>query len=141
MIMKKMYPVIFTQTKDCVLVEVPDLEILTEGKDIESAIEMARDAISVTIVSMEDNDEYIPAPSKMSEIDITNSTFFRSGESFLSLVDTDVNEYRKKIETKPVRRNVSLPSWLNHAADTAGINVSKVLQEALISVLGITRKY
>lgn len=139
--MKKMYPVIFTQTKDCVLVEVPDLEILTEGKDIESAIEMARDAISVTIVSMEDNDEHIPAPSKMSGLDMTKGTFFSSGESFLSLVDTDVSEYRKKIETKPVRRNVSLPSWLNHAADVAGINVSKVLQEALINVLGITRKY
>jgi len=30
--MKKMYPVIFTQTADCVLIEVPDLDILTEGK-------------------------------------------------------------------------------------------------------------
>ncbi len=141
MIMKKMYPVIFTQTKDCVLVEVPDLEILTEGKDIESAIEMARDAISVTIISLEDNDERIPTASKMSEIDISSSTFYNLGETFLSLVDANVYEYRKKIETKPVRRNVSLPSWLNHAADVAGINVSKVLQEALINVLGITRKY
>lgn len=139
--MKKMYPVIFTQTKDCVLVEVPDLEILTEGKTIESAIEMARDAISVTIVSLEDNNEEIPVPTRMSEVDIVHSTFFVSGDSFLSLVDTDVDEYRKKIETKPVRRNVSLPSWLNHAADNAGINVSKVLQEALINVLGITWKY
>ena len=57
--MKKMYPVIFTQTNDCVLVEVPDLEILTEGKDMETAIEMARDAISITIVSMEDNKEQV----------------------------------------------------------------------------------
>lgn len=139
--MKKMYPVIFTQTKDCVLVEVPDLEILTQGKDVESAIEMARDAISVTIISMEDHDELIPVPSKMSDMDMTKSEFFKSGESFVSLVDTDVNEYRRKIETKPVRRNVSLPSWLNYAADASGINVSKVLQEALINVLGITRKY
>lgn len=139
--MKKMYPVIFTQTKECVLVEVPDLEILTEGTNIESAIEMARDAISVTIVSMEDNGEFIPIPSKMTDINIANSTFGNSGETFLSLVDTDVDEYRKRIETKPVRRNVSLPSWLNHAAEVSGINVSKVLQEALISTLGITRKY
>lgn len=139
--MKKMYPVIFTQTKECILVEVPDLEILTEGTNIESAIEMARDAISVTIVSMEDNGEFIPIPSKMTDINIANSTFGNSGETFLSLVDADVDEYRKKIETKPVRRNVSLPSWLNHAAEVSGINVSKVLQEALISTLGITRKY
>ena len=139
--MKKMYPVIFTHTNDCVLVEVPDLNILTEGKNMEDAIEMARDAISVTIVSMEDNQEIIPTPTKMSDVDITQSTFSELGESFSSLVDADVYEYRKKIETKPVRRNVALPSWLNHAADISGINVSKVLQDALISVLGISPKY
>ena len=139
--MKKMYPVIFTQTNDCVLVEVPDLNILTEGKNMEDAIEMARDAICVTIVSMEDNQEAIPTPTKMSKVDVIHSTFSELGESFSSLVDADVDEYRKKIETKPVRRNVSLPSWLNHAADISGINVSKVLQEALISVLGISQKY
>ena len=139
--MKKMYPVIFTQTKECVLVEVPDLEILTEAKDLENAIEMSRDAISITIVSLEDNGQAIPNSSKMTEIDVTRSTFSHSGESFLSLVDADVDQYRKKIETRPVRRNVSLPGWLNHAADVAGINVSKVLQEALINVLGITKKY
>ena len=139
--MKKMYPVIFTQTNDCVLVEVPDLNILTEGKNMEVAIEMARDAISVTIVSMEDNQEIIPAPTKMADVDITHGTFSELGESFSSLVNAEVEEYRKKIETKPVRRNVSLPSWLNHAADISGINVSKVLQDALINVLGISPKY
>ena len=108
---------------------------------MESAIEMARDAISLTIVSREDNQESIPEPTRMADVDISRGTFSQLGESFSSLVDTDVDEYRKKIETKPVRRNVSLPSWLNHAADISGINVSKVLQEALINVLGITPKY
>jgi len=139
--MKKMYPVIFTQTEECILVEIPDLQILTEGKNIENAIEMARDAISITIVSLEENNEPVPSPTEMPKLNITSGTFYDSGESFLSLVDADVDEYRKRIETKPVRRNVSLPCWLNHAADIAGINVSKVLQEALISVLGITKKY
>ncbi len=139
--MKKMYPVIFTQTADCVLIEVPDLEILTEGKNIESAIEMARDAICITIVSLEDNNQIVPIPSKMSEIQIDFNTFAGAGESFLSLVDADVAEYRKSIDTRPVRRNVSLPCWLNREADLAGINVSKVLQEALMTVLGVTNKY
>ena len=139
--MKKMYPVIFTQTAECVLIEVPDLDILTEGKNIEAAIEMARDAICITIVSLEDNNQMVPAPSKMSEIQINLSTFAGAGESFSSLVDADVIEYRKSIDTRPVRRNVSLPCWLNHEADLAGINVSKVLQEALMTVLGVTNKY
>ena len=40
--MKAIYPVIFTQTEDAVLIEVPDLRILTEGKDMADAIYMAR---------------------------------------------------------------------------------------------------
>ena len=48
--MKKIYPTIFTQTNDGFLIEVPDLEILTEGTDMENAIDMARDAISITLV-------------------------------------------------------------------------------------------
>ena len=52
----------------------------------------------------------------------------------------DLVEYRRKIDTKVVRKNVSLPSWLNYEADKAGINVSRVLQDALISVLGVSRR-
>ena len=40
--MKNVYPVFFTVTDTIILVEVPDLEILTEGKDMADAIEMAR---------------------------------------------------------------------------------------------------
>ena len=52
--MKVTYPVIFTDVNTNILVEVPDLEILTEaneeGKEkssISDAIEMARDAIGL----------------------------------------------------------------------------------------------
>ena len=37
------------------------------------------------------------------------------------------------------RRNVALPSWLDYEAERAGVNVSRILQEALIAVLGIKR--
>ena len=52
--MKNVYPVFFTKTDGMILVEVPDLEILTEGKDMNDAIDMARDAIELKCVSMED---------------------------------------------------------------------------------------
>ena len=54
-------------------------------------------------------------------------------------MDVDFAEYRRKTDTKTVRRNVALPSWLNYEAEHAGINVSRVLQEALINVLGVQR--
>ena len=36
--MKRVYPAIFTQTKNGYLIEVPDLEILTQGSDLFNAI-------------------------------------------------------------------------------------------------------
>ncbi len=129
--MKGIYPVIFTQTKDSILVEVPDMEILTEGKNLADAIETARDAIGLKGISIEDENMVLPFPTKMKDIDIGKGTFAKEGESFLSLVDIDFEVYRRKVDNKMVRRNVTLPNWLNLAAEKEGINVSKVLQEAL----------
>lgn len=43
--------------------------------------------------------------------------------------------------TKTVRKNVTIPSWLNYEAEHAGINVSRVLQEALMNVLNVKRRF
>ena len=124
------------------LVCVPDMEIFTEGDTFADAIEMARDAIGLTGISMEDNKEELPAPSDQTTAiakvkQDTEDIDFSQG--VLTYVDVDFSEYRKKVDTKTVRRNVALPSWLNYEAEHAGINVSRVLQEALMNVLNIKR--
>ena len=139
--MKGVYPVIFTMTgdeKDTVLIEVPDLEILTEGYGVENAIEMARDAIGLKGITIEDMKGDIPAASPISSVNPGEGEFAGEGESFVSMVDIDFAAYRRKKDRKSVRRNVTLPSWLDFEADKAGINVSKVLQDALISTLGLS---
>lgn len=138
--MKTVYPVIFTPTEDTYLIEVPDLDILTEGVDIENAIEMARDAISVTIVSLEDNHQDIPKPSSIKDIDVSKGTFANEGKGFISVVDIDTNMYRMMVDTKPVERKISLPSWLDYQVSKSGIDVSYLVQEALINKLNIQHK-
>ena len=137
--MKGVYPVFFTITDTIILVEVPDLEILTEGKDMSDAIEMARDAIELKCVSLEDDGIEIPLPSGISSMDVNTGTFADEGTTVVSLVDVDSGEYRRKIDTKTVRKNVTIPSWLNYEAEHAGINVSRVLQEALMKALNVKR--
>ena len=139
--MKNIYPVFFTKTDTVILVEVPDLEILTEGKDMVNAVEMARDAIELKCVSMEDDGMEIPLPSEISSLDVNNGTFAEDGTTVISLVDIDSGEYRRKIDTKAVRKNVTIPSWLNYEAEHAGINISRVLQEALMNVLNVQRNF
>lgn len=137
--MKSVYPVIFTQTNDNILIEVPDLEILTEGQNIADAIDMARDAIGLKGITYQDNSVEIPQPSKFDEIDLKKATFINDGVSYISMVDIDFTEYRRKVDNKTVRRNVTLPNWLNQEAEKAHINVSKILQEALMAKLDVSR--
>ena len=137
--MKKVYPVIFTQTEDCVLVEVPDLEIMTQGMDLTDAIEMARDGIGLMLISMQDQDKEIPEPTPQNMIDVMQGTFVNDGKTIMSLVDIDVDVYRRQYDNKTVRRNVTLPNWLNIEAEKAHLNVSRVLQEALMLKLGVSK--
>lgn len=140
--MKSVYPVIFTQLndeKDTVLIEVPDLGILTEGFGMADAVDMARDAIGSKGIVYDDDGRELPQPSLISDIDVTKGTFAEDGNGCVSLVDIDFAEYRRKIDNKTVRRNVTLPNWLNQEAEKAHINVSRVLQEALMMKLGVSR--
>jgi len=127
--MKIVYPVVFTKLDEGgYMAYVPDLEINTQGEDLADAIFMARDAIGLVGIDMEDDGKPFPAPSE----DVAHA----SGE-IVSYVDVDLTAYRRSIEQKTVRRNVSLPAWLNNAADAANLNVSAVLQSALKKQLGI----
>ena len=138
--MKYAYPVIFTRTedeKDTILIEVPDLEIMTEGFGVADAIEIARDAIGLSGITLEDMSEPIPLPRDINEIDLKKSEFASAEKSYVSLVDVDFTKYRKKVDNKMVRKNVTIPNWLNKAAEKEKINVSKVLQEALMEKIGI----
>ena len=127
--MTVIYPVVFTTLEEGgYLAYVPDLQINTHGEDLAQAISMARDAIGAVGLDIEDDDDSFPIPSK--------SVPHQENE-VVSLVDVDLTAYRRSVEKKTVRRNVSLPAWLDHAASEAGINVSSVLQTALKQQLGI----
>ena len=130
------YPVIFTAThdqKDTYLIYIPDIKGITEGHGLQDAIEMARDYIGCTFYDKPD--ETIPEASDIKSVSVTDSEFAEDGDSFVTLVDLDLEAYRKQMNKKSVRRNVSIPAWLDKAAEDAHINVSRVLQEALMEKL------
>lgn len=103
------------------------------------AVDMARDAIGLKGICYEDDGKEIPRPRMLADIDASKGTFAEDGVSCVSLVDIDFQEYRRRADNKTVRRNVTLPNWLNQEAEKAHINVSRVLQDALMMKLGVSR--
>lgn len=129
--MKAAYPVVLMQEDKWTLVYIPDFEINTEGSDYADAMEMARDAIGLMGITLEDDGKELPAPSDLRKVAESNS------KGVVTLVDVDFTEYRRANDMRTVRRNVSLPQWLNVQAEKAGINVSAVLQKALKAELNL----
>ncbi len=134
------YPTFIAQNDSIYLVYIPDMEIYTEGKTIANAIEMARDAIGLKAMDYEDDGKELPEPSSYSTaIDLAarDADVFDYSKGILTLVDVDVDEYRKKIRNRAVKKNCTIPYWLCEQAEQAGINFSKVLQEALSEKLNV----
>lgn len=128
--MKQAYPIIITKDTDFYVVSIPDFEIGTQGETLAEAMEMARDAIGMSGCYLQDEKRAIPLPSDI-------ETVSKSESDIVTLVDVDFNEYRRKHEMRTVRKNVSIPSWLNEEAESANINFSAVLQKALKAELHI----
>jgi predicted RNase H-like HicB family nuclease len=123
--MKATYPIIMTQGKDYIVVYIPDFEINTQGKSEADAMAMARDAIGLIGIDMEDEHEELPIPTLLSDIKSRNKS------DIVTLVDVDFTEYRRKNDMRAVRKNCTIPSWLSYEAEKAGINFSATLQTAL----------
>lgn len=129
--MKQAYPVILTQGEKFIVAYIPDFEINTQGENIADAIEMARDAIGIVGIDMEDDEEVLPEPTTVSEIKTESPT------DIVTLVDVDFGEYRRKNDLRTVKKNCTIPSWLNVEAEKAGINFSAILTAALKNELNI----
>ena len=122
------YPVIIDKNKNdnekYYNVYIPDLDTYTEGETIPDAMEMARDAIGLKCITMQDEHINLPIPSEMKTIKV-------SDDKLVTLIDVDLFDYRRKNELRTVRRNVSIPSWINYEAEKSGINVSALLVQAI----------
>ena len=128
--MKQVYPIILTPESDGgYSVFVPDLNIGTQGETVAECIDMARDAIGLWGICEQDEKRTVPAAA----------TFLPAHEAdeIVTLVDVDFDAYRRAHDMRTVRRNVTLPSYLNELGESAGLNFSQVLQDGLRQRLGV----
>ena len=128
--MKYVYPAIFVEDDGTIGVDFPDIKgCHTFGDNLADAMEMAKDALEMMLVSYEDDGQEIPTPSKIKDI---------KTKGFISYVLADTNEWRREFDSRAVKKTLSIPSWLNSMAERAAINFSQTLQEALCQKLGVS---
>lgn len=135
--MKLIYPANFYYEEDGgYSVEIPDLlGCVTQGDNLEEAMEMAQDAALGWILTAIEEEEEIPIPSQIEQIKINEK------EGFKTLLLLDIDQYTEKYGTKKsVKKTLTIPDWLNKRAEKIGTNFSQVLQEALLNKIVKTER-
>ncbi len=113
-------------------IEVPALPgCLSEGKDLYDAIYMIRDACAMWLALTEEENGTIP-PDESADIVLDPG-------DFISYIDVDTQVYREYYDQHPVKKTLTIPSWLNRQAEAADISFSKLLQSALKDKLGVSQ--
>jgi len=127
--MKYIYPVILTPAKIGYVVSVPDLNIDTQGTDVSNALDMARDAIGLWGITQQDYNRPIPSAATLKPD--------CAAEEIVALVDIDFDEYKKRHDNRSIRKNLTIPAWLNDIAEKEQVNFSQILQQGLKAHLGV----
>jgi predicted RNase H-like HicB family nuclease len=124
--MKKIiYPAIISIDDGQYVVEFPDLPGCHTWGAVEQdeILEYAVEALSVHLETLIEEEEKLPKPTKLQDLQL------KPGE-FATLVEAKLGE-----STPSVKKTLTIPSWLNREATRRGINFSKVLKEALVEAI------
>lgn len=119
------YPAIFHSDEDGFRAKFPDLPgCHTQGRSLEEVVLMAQDALGLFLL---DETTY-PEPSNPTDYKLDSG-------AFVCFITLDMLEYKKKYNSKAIKKTLTIPQWLNTAAEKQNVNFSKVLQDALIEKL------
>lgn len=120
------YPAVFTYEEGKeIAVVFPDLDVATSGTNDDDALLSARELLGCVMFGLEEDNEEIPAPTRLSDINVEKN-------ERAVLIDAYMPSVRMANINKSVNRTVTLPAWLNAAALELNVNFSQVLQEALL---------
>ncbi|NLM06026.1 MAG: type II toxin-antitoxin system HicB family antitoxin [Tissierellia bacterium] len=128
------YPAIFYKdlASNAYVVIFPDLDNgATEGEDINDAYFMAQDYIGSWLYDYFIEMKELPKASNILDLKLEDDEYSDLSKSFISLVGIDLAEYVKQADKRTVRKNISIPSYLNEMGITKGVNFSQILQDAL----------
>lgn len=128
--MKLLYPACFypCTNSNGYTVVVPDLPgCVSEGNSLADAILMGTDAASGWVLDELEDGNSIPTASKQEDI-------IPELGGFVNLLALDMDRYSEKYSSKAIRKNCTIPAWLNTYAEGRGINFSQVLQDALTGI-------
>lgn len=139
-----MYPACFFKEQNGYSVVFPDLNhAATQGDTVEDAMKWAVDLLAVVLDGMKEDNEPLPRPSEIAQIDIAHEWDVEElgpvpNGSFVSMVTVDPQIHIKKVMNKRVNIKVTIPKWLKDCGVSRKLNFSQVLTKALYRTMDLS---
>jgi len=125
------FPAIFSYADDGITVEFPDVPgAITCGQTDAEALEMGQDVLGEMLYGMEERGLALPTPTPARDMAVAE-------DSVVTLVSVNLAVVRLRHRGRAVKKTLSIPQWLNEAAEAQHVNFSQVLQSALKELLGM----
>lgn len=125
--MKLLYPAIFYPFEDGIgyTVEVPDLPgCVSEGSNLAEAILMATDAASGWVLDELEDGKEAPLASQLSDLTPEDN-------GIVNLLVLDMDAYAERYGEKSVRKNITIPAYMNSFVEEHGLSLSRIAQDAI----------
>ena len=132
--MKLVYPALFKSRKnEGYDVAFPDLSgCAAEGTSLAEAIFNATEAACAWALKELQKGNMVPNATSRQSIKC-------SKKEFVNLIVLDIDAYAEKHGNKAVRKNLTIPAWLNTFAEKKHLNCSWILQTELVKLWKIAQ--
>lgn len=126
-IMIKVYSAIIHNDEDGLWISFPDIEGCNSvGNDIEDVIANGEEALGLYLATLIESGQRMPEMTRLEDVVI-------SGSDIKTYISVDVDKYHR--DMRSVKKTVSIPAWQAKAAQKQQLSLSKVLQQALNTIL------
>ncbi|MCI8387499.1 MAG: HicB family protein [Clostridiales bacterium] len=120
------YPAVIHHEDNAYWIEFPDLEgCHTFADTLEDIFAEAKEALSAYCSVIVEDNKLLPQASDLSSIE-------HDANDIIALIEAPITDKQRS-----VKKTLTIPAWLNTAAEQHRINFSQVLQEALVERLNI----
>ena len=104
-------------------IDFPDLPgTHAQCRDLKDVQKEAEESLCSFLLAAKAVGEEVSAPS---------STIRLNEGEMAAIITADMDAYKRKSDTRPVRKSVSIPQWMADGAEQKGLSLSKVLQDSL----------
>lgn len=127
------YVAVFSYEEKGISIVFPDLPgccPCADKDNTDMALKNAKEALGLHIWGMEQDEEILPNPTAITELELKKN-------QVPALIEVFMPPIRERINSRFVKKTLSLPAWLAAKAEEDGVNCSRIFQNALMEYLQI----